>query len=315
MSGDDSWRIVGAGDSTINPYSAGNTEGLDCGYLEIATADNGTEPIIVRQYSYGGVDAGFVNVARTLYLLDHRGNTRIPGELQLFGQVLGQKNGIKWSGNPAPNPTGGTEGDGAYVGLVDFHPDYNAFEIGVGDDGNEPIIVRQRKYGTNIGIGGSWTSMPIVRTAFLLNNVGNTIFPGSCTATSHPTSSDLKRKKVHGEISLDTAEKLIMGLKPILYNFIGDWKESAGFGAQDVYKLIHELGMKDNGLYRATMMPDKDGNADGVEYKDRNIDAHKDADIEWSLNYPEFIPYLVKVIQDQQKRIEALEEEIRKCLQ
>jgi len=108
-----------------------------------------------------------------------------------------------------------------------------------------------------------------------------------------------------------------MGLKPILYNFIGDWKESAGFGAQDVYKLIHELGMKDNGIYRATMMPDKDGNTDGIEYHDSNIDARKDADIEWSLNYPEFIPYLVRVIQsqqerldDQEKRIETLEKKL-----
>jgi hypothetical protein len=315
MSGDDSWRIVGAGDSTINPYSAGNTEGLDCGYLEIATADNGTEPIIVRQYSYGGVEAGFVNVARTLYLLDYQGNTTLPGDLQIFG-FRDKTRGLKLSSSPTPNSTGTTNGDGAFVGCITDSAGNTNLEIGVADDGNEMVIVRQRKNtgSSGGGIGGSWDAIPIFRTAYLLNGSGNTVFPGSCTATSHPTSSDLKKKDVHGDVDLPKAEALIMGLQPIFYNFKGDWKESAGFGAQDVYKLAHEIGLKDNGLYRAALKPDKDGNAEGIEYHDSDIEALDDSDLEWNLNYTEFIPYLVKVIQDQQKRIEALEEEI-KCLQ
>lgn len=219
MSDTDAWRVIGAGSKTINPYDNGNTQGFDCGYLEIATADNGTEPIILRQYYNDG------------------GNS-------VFGRVA--------------------------------------------------------------------------RTSYLFNSFGNTVFPGSCTATSHPTSSDLKKKDVHGEVDLPTAEALIMGLQPIFYNFKGQWKESAGFGAQDVYKLAKELGLKDSGLYRAAKMPDKDGNAEGIEYHDSDIEAHDDKDIEWNLNYTEFIPYLVKVIQDQQKRIDALEEklmEVITCLQ
>ena len=313
MSISDAWRIMGGGDLNINPAGASN--GADAGYLEIATGDNGSEPIIVRQYYWDNQTAKtFDRPARTLFLLDHQGNTKLPGELQFFGSCRG----IKWATNTSPSVTGNTIGDGAYIGIIDA-TSRNDLEIGVADEGDEQIIVRQRRNvgTTGGGIGGPWTSIPIHRTAVLLNTSGNTVFPGSCTATSHPTSSDLKKKKVHGEISLDTAEKLIMGLKPILYNFIGDWKESAGFGAQDVYKLIHELGMKDNGIYRATMMPDKDGNTDGIEYHDSNIDARKDADIEWSLNYPEFIPYLVRVIQsqqerldDQEKRIETLEKKL-----
>ena len=111
-------------------------------------------------------------------------------------------------------------------------------------------------------------------------------------------------------MDLDTAVKLIMGLDPILYNFKGQWKESAGFGAQDVYKLTQEIGLEDNGLYRATKMPGSEEIAAGVEYHDSDINAHDDAEIEWNLNYTEFIPYLVKVIQDQQKRIEALEKKL-----
>ena len=226
MSLNDYWRIVGAGSKTVNPH--GTDDATDCGYLEIATADNGSEPIILRQYDYESA-------------------------------------------------------------------------------------------------GGGYRFNRVKRTAYLLNYLGNTIFPGSCTATSHPTSSDLKKKDVHGDVDLQTAEALIMGLQPIFYNFKGDWKESAGFGAQDVYKLAHEIGLHDNGMYRAAKMPDKDGNAEGIEYHDADIEALDDSDLEWNLNYTEFIPYLVKVIQDQQvrlveqeKRIDALEEklmEVITCLQ
>jgi hypothetical protein len=318
MSGNDSWRIIAGSDSSISPINtAGATEG-DCGYLEIATADNGNEPILVRQWVNANGKA-FSSARRTLFLLDKDGNTKVPGELQFFGGYRG----IKWSNNESPNPTGTTNGDGAYIGLVpNPAKTTDDLEIAAGDDGNEQIMVRQRKFGTNIGMGGNWINMPIQRTAYLLNVSGNTVFPGSCTATSHPTSSDLKKKDVHGEVDLPTAEALIMGLQPIFYNFKGEWKESAGFGAQDVYRLAHEIGLHDNGMYRAAKMPDKDGNAEGIEYHDADIEAHDDADIEWNLNYTEFIPYLVKVIQDQQKRlfdqekrIEVLEEEIRKCLQ
>ncbi|WP_061312951.1 hypothetical protein [Clostridium botulinum] len=46
----------------------------DNGSLEIATADNGNEPIYVRQYS-----GSFATISRTLTLLDSNGNTSCPG--------------------------------------------------------------------------------------------------------------------------------------------------------------------------------------------------------------------------------------------
>lgn len=52
----------------------------DGGWAEIATADNGNEPIFVRQYT-----GAFQSIARSLCLLDANGNTIIPGDLYLFG--------------------------------------------------------------------------------------------------------------------------------------------------------------------------------------------------------------------------------------
>jgi hypothetical protein len=55
----------------------------DSGWAEIATADNGTEPIYVRQYT--GV---FTTVARTLTLLDGSGNSLIPGNLYCNSNIV-----------------------------------------------------------------------------------------------------------------------------------------------------------------------------------------------------------------------------------
>lgn len=60
--GDDFWRI------------GGGATAESAGFMEIATADNATEPIYVRQYI--GV---FATIKRTATLLDANGNTSFPG--------------------------------------------------------------------------------------------------------------------------------------------------------------------------------------------------------------------------------------------
>jgi hypothetical protein len=51
------------------------------GFVEIATSDDGNEPIYVRQYQYSG--SAFGTIARTATLLDSNGNTFLPGSLAL----------------------------------------------------------------------------------------------------------------------------------------------------------------------------------------------------------------------------------------
>ena len=52
------------------------------GWVEIATADDGTEPIYVRQYT-----GKFASITRTLTLLDGSGNTHVPGNFYATGEV------------------------------------------------------------------------------------------------------------------------------------------------------------------------------------------------------------------------------------
>ena len=67
------------------------------GYAEIATADDGNEPIVVRQYT-----GMFQNLIRTLTLLDGNGNTTFPGQVwaQAFhGNADSASNAAKLAGH------------------------------------------------------------------------------------------------------------------------------------------------------------------------------------------------------------------------
>lgn len=71
-----------AGSNDYGRLAVGATASND-GYVEIASADDGNEPIYVRQYT--GV---FTTVKRTLTLLDASGNTILPGTLTAAGATI-----------------------------------------------------------------------------------------------------------------------------------------------------------------------------------------------------------------------------------
>ena len=87
------YNTVGGGNDYIRVE--GDDTGFNSGYLEIATADDATEPIYVRQYT-----GEFVTVARTATLLDAGGNTSFPNTVSaaafsgaLTGSVTGNVTG------------------------------------------------------------------------------------------------------------------------------------------------------------------------------------------------------------------------------
>ena len=85
MASNDYWRLIGAGSK-------------DSGYCELATADNGTEPIYVSQYT--GI---FEKCVRYATLLDGNGDTLLPGTLAVR-RIRSQDGSVKLS-NPLYIPT------------------------------------------------------------------------------------------------------------------------------------------------------------------------------------------------------------------
>lgn len=112
----------------------------DSGWMEIATADNGNEPIYVRQYT-GGT---YTTITRTLTLLDASGNTYFPGVVSALSFYV---NNIEFS-RVASNANHG--------GFIDFHyngstADYTARIIETADGisiQGKPLIIPNVMYGT-----------------------------------------------------------------------------------------------------------------------------------------------------------------------
>ena len=70
MAANDSWRI------------ASGATASNAGFLEISTADDGNEPIYIRQFT-----GAFATLKRTATLLDGSGNTSFPGTVTVSGAV------------------------------------------------------------------------------------------------------------------------------------------------------------------------------------------------------------------------------------
>ena len=94
------------GDNDFFRIIAGG-RGSNNGYVAIDTADDGTEPIYVRQYT-----GTFVNNVRTAALLDANGNTIFPGNVKA-GSFTGSLNGNATTANTATNANHASSADSA----------------------------------------------------------------------------------------------------------------------------------------------------------------------------------------------------------
>lgn len=123
--------------------------------------------------------------------------------------------------------------------------------------------------------------------------------------TNTITQSDLKDKENIREIS--GAKGFIMALQPIAYTLKdGDGgRIHMGFGAQQVAQAAAEHGMGDLALYQASRI-EKDGRE--AYYSPETPDK----DLRWGLNYHEFLAPLIALVQEQETRIQQLEELIQR---
>ena len=123
--------------------------------------------------------------------------------------------------------------------------------------------------------------------------------------TNTITQSDLKDKENIREIS--GSKGFIMALQPIAYTLKdGDGgRVHMGFGAQQVAQAAAEHGMGDLALYQASRI-EKDGRE--TYYSPETPDK----DLRWGLNYHEFLAPLIALVQEQETRIQQLEELIQR---
>ena len=123
--------------------------------------------------------------------------------------------------------------------------------------------------------------------------------------TNTITQSDLKNKENIREIS--GAKGFIMALQPIAYTLKdGDGgRVHMGFGAQQVAQAAAEQNMGNLALYQAARI-EKDGRE--TYYSPETPDEN----LRWGLNYHEFLAPLIALVQEQETRIQQLEEQLDK---
>lgn len=297
-------KIARAISSLIAHLKANNPHGISASKIGAAEKLHG--------HSATDIISGTLSVAR-----GGTGGTSAATALKSLGAVprsgcTDMTGDIWWSNyTTGARGIGGMFADNDYwrvVGRSDSS-DNGYIELGTGDNGNDPILARQ--YNDSEKGTGKWSS--IKRTAYILNGSGNTVFPGSCTATSHPTTSDLKKKDVDGELRLKTAMDIVMGLKPITYRFKGDdKKQRMGFGAQHVFKLMQSLGIKESAMYKADRKKPRFGEEHPeTDLTDDAIRKTSDKKLDWSVDYEQIIAPMVAVIQNQERRISELEKTLK----
>ena len=246
MADNDQFRILVGGTST------------NAGYAEIATADDGTEPIHVRQYT--GV---FSSLTRTATLLDGSGNTSFPGNVGIGSTSPARKldvNGtsifrdfttvVSSNGNPVSNTTW-------------LSTDSGITNIYTGGTSTVQLNSSGVSYfnGGNVGIG---TTSP----GYRLHVKSNTSGGGLALERSGNAADTVIRFK--NEASADRAKILFGGTNEELAFYAGDGNTAnmfiasggnVGIGTTSPTTLIHAYAgasgaTRDNGTYTQLVIED-----------------------------------------------------------
>lgn len=121
--------------------------------------------------------------------------------------------------------------------------------------------------------------------AFTIDWQGNTVAIGTSTATAHTTSSS-KRYKDNIKPMTDEEAKKILDVDVVSF----DYKEELGMGERDTYNRMGVIAEDTEKIIPTAVIQ-------------KEIDGEMVAD---SVDYSRFVPYLIKMVQDQQKEIEEL---------
>ena len=233
----------------------------NAGFVEIATADDGTEPIYVRQYT-----GTFSSLTRTATLLDGSGNTSFPGTVSatfsgnITGNVTGNCSGT--SNNITAHTINQSVGTGNSPSFVAVSLSGNLTVstgnatgggIILADDGdivdlNDGFCAMRFSSGVRIHSGNRGGGA-VIR----LGSGGDIVASSDITAYGSPSDITLKENIKPIETALDK----ILKLQGVTFEWkkgtdtrdMTHIKEDIGFIAQQVQEIVPELVRKnDNGL-------------------------------------------------------------------
>ena len=238
MADNDQFRILVGGTAT------------NAGYVEIATADDGTEPIYVRQYT--GV---FSSLTRTATLLDGSGNTSFPGTVSatfsgnITGNVTGNCSGT--SNNITAFTINQNVGTGNQVTFdsVITNNNGNSTNVRLGDDcwiGDMNAANTFRVKGVQDGNAG-YIAFGNQSTQLGLNNSTTLTWGAAFTATGDVTAFSDRRVKENIK-TIDNALSKVLQLRGVTYNRtdLDDKSEKIGVIAQEIQEILPQVVNEEN---------------------------------------------------------------------
>ena len=172
--------------------------GPNLGFVSLDTANDGNEPIYVRQYISTQPNP-YNAINRQLTLLDANGQTLLPGNLSVAGNTT--LSNLSVSGNITATITTPTQTGTSNINVISgtiATADYYRIQVGgtgadsgflsidTADNGNEPIYVRQ--YSTT----GSTPWDSVTRQLTLLDTTGNTTLPGNLSITGSNSTTQVQ---------------------------------------------------------------------------------------------------------------------------
>jgi hypothetical protein len=164
--------------------------GSNAGYVEIATADDGTEPIYVRQYT--GV---FSSLTRTATLLDGSGNTTFPGIVTAS----------TFTGSPTAATTTTAASGVGYMGLPQNATTTGAYTIVAADAGKHIYSTATRT--VTIPANAS-VAMPVGSTVVFVAASGATVTIAITTDTMYLAGPGTTGSRTLAAFGMATAVKI-----------------------------------------------------------------------------------------------------------
>ncbi len=152
----------------------------NAGFVSIDTADNGNEPIYVRQYTTGG-SGPFTTVSRELTLLDANGNTTLPGNIIIGGANSTIYNSsaqypIGYRGNPVRSTNTNYTLNLSDAGwLIYFNSNAGSLQLNIPTDATAAFpIGTEINVINDLGAGYNISVIPAVGVTLKLTGTGTT---------------------------------------------------------------------------------------------------------------------------------------------
>ena len=238
---------------------------------------------------YAGMVKGDYSHTENRQNANYGASSHIEGEYNIIGSQdsINAYSGVHVEGSRCWAHANYAHAEGRYCGCeINAHASHAEGSGCVAASGNQHVEGRYNVIDANnqyVHIVGNGVSGDSRSNCYTLTPGGNGWYRGTCTATSHPTSSSIRFKENIRDLDTTEVEKLF-SITPKVFDYkeeYGGFKDQVGFIAEDIEE-----------IFPSCVFKDVDGNIESIDYS-------------------KFVPYMILLLQQYKTRIETLESKLQ----